>query len=283
MNSNSLSKTPFEVRPRHMNFPYEEINDRDFFDKNCLKSAYIAAMSATFPAGEGEFIKSVRNFRDATDDATLKEQIKGFIGQEAHHSLQHKRFNEALRDKGYDVPRLEGVFEKDLAWSVKSRSNEERLGFTVCVEHMTAVMAYDLLTNKSRIKGMDPAIASLMLWHSVEELEHKSVAFDLYMEVIGNRKLLHRAMRFAIVILSYRFFKYTVKLLWWAKRRPSWRELKGFWRFTYGKGGLFQAMAPHMRDFFRDDFHPWDQDDTALIEQWKETSCPKRVKRSRSR
>lgn len=30
-----------------------------------------------------------------------------------------------------------------------------------------------------------------------------------------------------------------------------------------------RSMAPHMKDFFREDFHPWDQDDTALIDQWK--------------
>ena len=267
--TNSPSKTPMDVLPRHMEFPYAQMQTKDFFDNNCLKSAYMAAMSATFPAGEGEFIKSVRMFRDQVEDEDLKQQIKGFIGQEAHHSLQHKRFNEALRAKGYDAVRLEGVFEEDLEWSIKRRKDKERLGFTVCVEHMTAVLAYDFLTNPERMNGMDPSIKPLMLWHAVEELEHKSVAFDLYMQVVGNRTFLHRAMRIAMVLLSYRFMKYTVKLLWWAKRRPSWREMKGFWKFLYGKGGLMRAMAPQMKDFFRDDFHPWDQDDTALIEKWK--------------
>ena len=269
--TNSLSKTPLNVQPRHMEFPYEQMQTKDFFDNNCLKSAYIAAMSATFPAGEGEFIKSVRYFRDQTQDEDLKQQIKGFIGQEAHHSLQHKQFNKALREKGYDAVRVEEVFEKDLAWSIKSRSEKQRLAFTVCVEHMTAVLAYDFLTKPERMAGMDPSIKPLLLWHSVEELEHKSVAFDLYMEVIGDRKLLHRAMRIAMVLLSYRFMKYTAKLLWWAKRRPRWKEIKGFWKFLYGKGSLMRSMAPHMKDFFREDFHPWDQDDTALIDQWKAT------------
>ena len=266
---NASSKTPIDVLPRHMEFPYAQMQTKDFFDNNCLKSAYMAAMSATFPAGEGEFIESVRMFRDQVQDKELKQQIKGCIGQEAHHSLQHKRFNEALRDKGYDAVRLEEVFEKDLEWSIKGRKDKERLGFTVCVEHMTAVLAYDFLTKPERMDGMDPSIKPLMLWHAVEELEHKSVAFDLYMQVVGNRKFLHRAMRIAMVLLSYRFMKYTVRLLWWAKRRPSWREIKGFWKFLYGKGGLMRSMAPQMKDFFRDDFHPWDQDDTALIEKWK--------------
>ena len=166
--TNSLSKTPLNVQPRHMEFPYAQMQTKDFFDNNCLKSAYIAAMSATFPAGEGEFIKSVRYFRDQTQDEDLKQQIKGFIGQEAHHSLQHKQFNKALREKGYDAVRVEEVFERDLAWSIKSRSEKQRLAFTVCVEHMTAVLAYDFLTKPERMAGMDPSIKPLLLWHSVE-------------------------------------------------------------------------------------------------------------------
>lgn len=252
-----------------MNFPYQEMAKRDFFDDNCLKSAYIAALSATFPAGEGEFIKSVRMFQDKTKDPELKQQIRGFIGQEAHHSLQHKQFNEALRDKGYDVPRLEKVFEKDLEWSIKGRSSKERLAFTVVVEHMTAILAYDFLTKPERLEGMDEAIRPLMLWHAVEELEHKSVAFDLYMEVIGDRELLFRSMKIARVLLPYRFMKYTVKLLFWHKKRPSWREIKGFWKFAYGKGGLLRSLAKPLNDFFRNDFHPWDHDDSYLIEEWK--------------
>lgn len=251
-----------------MDFPYGEMSNRDFFDNNALKSAYIAALSATFPAGEGEFIDAVRMFRDKTDDEELKQQVKGFIGQEAHHSLQHKRFNLALKEKGFDAPRLEGVFEKDLAWSIKNRSDEQRLAFTVCVEHMTAMLAHDFLTRPERLQSMDPAIAHLMRWHAVEEIEHKSVAFDLYMDVVGNRKMLHRSMKIAAVLLSYRFAKYTVKLLWWAKRRPSWQELKGYWAFMYGNGGLMRSISASYKDFFRQDFHPWDHDDRYLIDEW---------------
>lgn len=268
----SASKTPLSVKARHMEFPYERMESKDFFDNNCLKSAYLAAMSATFPEGEAEFIKSVRNFRDQTNDPELKAQIKGFIGQEAHHSLQHKRFNQALKQKGYDVPRLEGVFEKDLLWSIKGRTDKQRLAFTVCVEHMTAVFAYDFLEHKERWAGLDKNIAELMHWHAVEELEHKSVAFDLYMEVFGDRALLTRAMRLALFLLSYRFMKYQLRLLWWAKRMPRWSEIKGFWKFMYGKGSLTRASIPHIKDFFRDDFHPWDQDDSHFIQQWKDSA-----------
>ena len=270
-NTTASNKTPLDVRPRHMEFPYADMSTRDFFDNNCLKSAYIAAMSATFPDGEAEFIKSVRPFRNETKDPNLKEQIKGFIGQEAHHSLQHKRFNEQLRDKGYDVPRLEKVFLKDLEWSIKRRSDKQRLAFTVCVEHLTAVFACDYLNHREHWSGMEESIDQLMHWHAVEEIEHKSVAFDLYMEIFGDRRLLKKSMRIALILLPYRFMKYQARLLWWAKRMPRWSEVKGFWKFMYGKHGMTRRMAPHLKDFFRDDFHPWDQDDSHFVDEWKES------------
>ena len=45
---NAASQTPFIIKPRRMNFPFTKVQQRYFFDNNLLKSAYIAALSATF-------------------------------------------------------------------------------------------------------------------------------------------------------------------------------------------------------------------------------------------
>jgi predicted metal-dependent hydrolase len=263
-------RAPVEIKPRRMDFPFDEVTSRYFFDNNVLKSAYVSALSATFPGGEGEFIDSVRLFKDQVEDPDLKLQIKGFIGQEGHHSHQHKQFNIALKSLGFDAVRLEKVFEKDMARSLKGRTEAQRLAFTVCFEHQTAILAEEFLENPKVLSGMDKTIADLMRWHAIEEIEHKGVAFDLYMTTVGDRALLKRAQRIATLIFSARVSKYMVLLLWWSRTMPKWREVTGYLKFMFGKGGLMRNLRKPYRDFFRDDFHPWDKQNQALVDAWKE-------------
>lgn len=269
MQSTSQS-TPFVIKPRRMSFPFGQVKQRNFFDNNLVKSAYIAALSATFPAGEGEFITSVRFFRDKVEDPELQEQIRGFIGQEGHHSLQHKHFNEALKALGFDAVRLEKVFEKDLASDIKTASHEERLAFTVCFEHQTAILAHELLSNPDTLRGMDETIHQLLLWHAVEEIEHKSVAFDVYMACVGDRELLRATQKKATAMFSRRIIKYMFLLMWWAGTIPGWRDLRGYYQFMLGKGGLLRNLHQPYKDFFRKDFQPWDLQNQALVDRWKQ-------------
>jgi len=268
-NRPAVNYAPIDVKPRRMNFPFTEVSSRYFYDNNLLKSAYMASLSATFPAGEGEFIDSVRLFRDKIDDPELKQQIKGFIGQEGHHSYQHKQFNMALKDLGFDAVRLEKVFEKDLKRILKGKNDKTRLAFTVCFEHQTAILADEFLTNPKVLEGMDDTIADLMRWHAIEEIEHKGVAFDVYMSAVGDRELLRRAQRIATIMFSARVAKYMVLLMWWSRTMPRWGDVKGYLKYMFGKGGLMRNLRKPYKDFFRKDFHPWDNQNQALVDMWK--------------
>jgi len=67
-----------------------------------------------FPDGEQQFINAVRLYRDRIDDPKLKVEIRGFIGQEALHSREHKDYNEALKARGYDIDGLDRRFRKHM-------------------------------------------------------------------------------------------------------------------------------------------------------------------------
>jgi len=54
-----------------------------------------------------------------------------------------------------------------------------------------------------------------------EEIEHKGLAFGLYMKAVGDRKLLRRAQRIATVLFSARVAKYMTLLMWWFRIRPQ--------------------------------------------------------------
>ncbi len=260
---------PVVVKPRQMKFPFEKTQRRFFFDDNPLKSAYIAALSATFPPGEGEFIDSVRLYRDKVEDPELKKQIRGFIGQEGHHSHQHKQMNRQLNDLGFDAMRLERHLARDIEKFKKDRPDRTRLAMTVGMEHITAIMADHALNNPETFDGLDEPIRELLLWHAVEEIEHKAVAFDVFMSCEGDRALLHKCMKVATTMFVIRISCYMVGLLWWSRSFPRWRAIKGFAKYLFGKKGVVRLIRRPYKEYFRDDFHPWDHQNQALVEMWK--------------
>ncbi len=271
--STSITHTPADVaiKPRKMQFPFGEIKDRFFFAGNSLLSVFFGALSSTFPPGEAEFIASVRNYRDRVTDPVLKEQIRGFIGQEGHHSHQHKQINEVLRNLGIDAVRLEKHLERDLQkfTSRKFATPKLRLAMTVGMEHMTAIMAEFVLKNPEVLEPLEDSVKDLLYWHAVEEIEHKAVAFDVYMQLEGDRQYLRRVLKFEFWMFTVRIACYMMALLWWSRKMPSWSDIKGFWKFMYGEKGMVTNIRQSYRDYFREDFHPWDHDNRDLIEKWQ--------------
>ena len=261
-----------DIKPRRMSFPFETVKNRFFYKGNSVISVFGAALSSTFPPGESEFIASVRLYRDKVKDEKLLEQIRGFIGQEGHHSHQHKRANEALRELGLDAVRLEKHLEKDIKKYIsrKHATPKFRLAMTVGMEHITAIMAEFVLNNPDVLEPMEDSVKELLYWHAVEEIEHKAVAFDVFMSIENDQKYLRRVFRLVTALFSIRIFFYMLALLWWSRTMPSWKEIKGFYRFLWGKRGVITNIRQPYRDYFKEGFHPWDHDNQQLVDKWKQ-------------
>jgi predicted metal-dependent hydrolase len=262
-----------EIKPRHMSFPFTEVKEKFFFGGNSLLTVFAGALSSTFPPGEAEFIESVRNYRDQVKDETLKKQIKGFIGQEGHHSHQHKQANIALTELGIDAVRLEKDLEKDLKKYMKRKhaTPKFRLAMTVGMEHLTAIMAEHVLTVPESLGPLNETVKELLYWHAVEEIEHKAVAFDVFMLCENDQKYLRRVLRLVTVLFSLRIAGYMIALLFWARKMPSWKDVKGFSAFMFGrKYGLIPSIRSNYKDYFKEGFHPWDHANQELVDMWKE-------------
>lgn len=264
--------TGVTIKPRRMSFPFGDMKTPVFFKENSLVSAFAAALSSTFPPGEAEFIASVRLYRNQIKDPRLLEQIRGFIGQEGHHSHQHKRANETLKELGLDAVRLEKHLERTIRKFHKREkiaTPKLRLAMTVCMEHITAIMAEFVLNNPDIMSSFDESVQELLYWHAVEEIEHKAVAFDVYMATENDQKYLRQVQRFITASFSLRILAYMIALLWWSRTMPSWREIKEFYQFLWGKKGVITGIRQPYKDYFKEGFHPWDHDNRDLIEKWK--------------
>lgn len=95
----TISSTPEDVSvsPRHIRFHVSEDPKKLWHGNDAFRTAFFNALSLQFPEGEQQFISSVRLYSDRIDDPRLAGEIRGFIGQEAMHSREHKGYNEALK------------------------------------------------------------------------------------------------------------------------------------------------------------------------------------------
>ena len=267
------SKSPESLNfaPRRPDFELAEALAGDWHGGSAFRTAYFNAMSLLFPLGEKFFIDSVRHYRDEVDDSRLLAEITSFQGQEAIHRQQHQKYNELIcEQRGYDLVRFEKPLRDRMAWAHRELSARRRLAGTVASEHLTAIMANDMLTHKDALDGADPKVAALWLWHGIEETEHKAVAFDVYVAVggtVGER-------RQALVMNSYFFFKDTLRNLCIMLKHDgklwSLREWLDGFKYLFIKPGILRRVFFSYVSFYRKDFHPWQHDNRALISEWEQ-------------
>jgi predicted metal-dependent hydrolase len=257
-------------RPRNRRFELQEALARDWHGGSAFRTAWFNAMSMLFPLGEKFFIDSVRAYSDRIDDEELRAEVRAFQGQESVHRREHQRYNEALCEaRGYDLEEFEGPVRRRIAWA-KGHFNERRLlAGTVANEHLTAIMAHDLLSHDDALTGADAEIAELWRWHAVEETEHKAVAFDVHQLVGGTVK----ERRHALVMSSFFFLKDTFRNARIMLKRDGqlwrWRTWWDGFQFLFGRPGTLRRIVPAWFSFLRRDFHPWQHDNSELVERYE--------------
>ena len=264
------TKTPqaLQIQPRRLDLSLPDPLPRHWHSGDPFKTHFFNAMSVLFPDGERYFIDSVRLFRAQIHDADLQQQIRGFIGQEGHHSREHLGYSQRLRDLGYDIDALESRVKKRIRFVQRNFSAERQLAGTVAMEHFTAIMADLLLREPQWVDGAIEPMQTLWRWHAVEETEHKAVAFDVYMQVCGDRRMLKRAMRQS----TFFFLKDVTQGMWHMLRTDGklsdlpmiWRGMRWLW----GRNGFFRKLIGVYRDYYQDDFHPWQHDNRDLLDQY---------------
>lgn len=239
-------------------------------DGDLMASHLLAALSALFPDGEDFFVRSVRHYRDEITDPALRQQVAGFIGQEAMHGREHRVFNERLAQLGYPTKFVEAFVRAGLELRTRLAPAEHNLAATAALEHFTATLAEFLLTNdQARADIGNAAVRDLFVWHALEESEHKAVAFDVF-NAIGGREWV-RVLNMNLLTFGF-FTQLVVQMITSllgdeATYRPG--NLRASWRRFRQSPLLSKALWAQLRDYNRKGFHPNDRDTTALVERWR--------------
>lgn len=220
------------------------------------------ALQSTFPEGERYFISSVRAFRDQIKDEKLMHEVKEFTVQEAQHGIAHTKYNNLLAKQGMPMERLLAEHKDKTKEDERRWSPEYNLAITAAAEHFTALLADTYFTNKETTAGMHPKMRALFAWHAIEEMEHRSVAFNVMKDVakVGYWKRA-TAMVHATKIISHFMFHFADQMLE-ADGFSKWQRRKMFIKnipWLYGpRNGLLSSFTPNLLRYFKPSFHPED-------------------------
>ena len=239
-------------------------------DGDLVMSHVVAVLSAMFPEGEDFFVRSVRRYADRVTDPELKEQVAGFIGQEVTHGREHRELNQRLQDMGYPTRRVDRMVKRSLAFQFRHLPPMIPLAITAALEHYTATLAETLLTDE-RAQALlgETEVRSMLLWHALEESEHKAVAFDVLRTAGGSERMRIWVMRVVSVTFLLGVVGHTLASL--AGDRAAYhpvRLARSFAALRYSPF-LSRKVVRRLRDYNRVGFHPDDNDNSELLERWR--------------
>ena len=264
-----------KVRRMRFQFGEPEPLHRHFVEGDIVFSHLVAVLSSSFPPGEESFIRSVRRFSDQITDPVLKKRVAGFIGQESVHGQEHRKLNTQLADMGYPLVRFllfapTSVRQKVVLRIEKLIPAKVHLAMTAAAEHYTAVLGARVLSNDEiqSIPG-DPEVWRLLNWHAMEELEHKSVAFDVYRSVGGSERTRIAVMWFMYfltipVVTAAVALSILLDPTVWPRPITALRQTYGVFR-----GPLLRGFLGEIAEYLRPGFHPDDVPTEELLARWQ--------------
>ena len=262
MSHNTITVRQTQFKPEKIKAHYTE---------STLMSHFLTALSMSFPQGERFFVETVRNVRDQIHDEQLQKDISGFIGQEAHHARAHEQFNQLVQSSEYHLKKFEKAYEQEMI-RLRTLSQRRQLAATVALEHFTAMMAgYMLQYPNVMFKGLSENMKNLWLWHAVEEIEHKHVAFDVYQQVFANLAQRRRSMRTITVGFITSTIVMTSHLAWQDRKNTLYSpaQLLKNAQTLLGLTEMTWRLLPDYLAFYKASFHPSEIDQQDLLTKAK--------------
>lgn len=253
---------------RDLDFFEQGIENKYWFDNDPVKTRLFDALQIVFPVGEKYFIRCVRLYQDQITDQKLKAEVKSFIGQEAEHGKQHRKYNDMLRAQGMPIDDLEAAFEKRINYVFDNRPPEVNIANTAAIEHLTAMMAKIMFNRKATMANIDPEIRAIWAWHSIEEMEHRAVCYDVMKDIAKvDEKTRVRAMKLASKIVPIFTFKRAFYLLRadGFSRLQTLKMLRQGYKWLTGENGLFSEIKEDFNAWYNEGFHP---DDIPVIHNY---------------
>lgn len=257
---------PTRIRPRtHLKFHFDASFPRHWHHNGPGSTHLWNGLNMLFPQGERFFVRSVNHYLDRLGDAPeLRAQVKAFFTQEGKHAREHQAYIELLESQGYNLSGYMAAYKR-VVWGFIDPYFPPalRLAMTAALEHYTAVMSEHTLTLGVFADG-HPAMQQLIEWHAAEEIEHKSVAFDVLRKVAPGYGLRMAGLLMGTVSLFGLWLAATVTLL---RQEPGlgWLGVLRELRRGHRKDPVLRRVLWRgLKQYLRPSFHPLENDNLHL-------------------
>jgi len=185
-----------DITVRKVKFDFPDELDDVLPGDDPVAESYLVGFSLTMPYLEPYLIRTYRTVVDDITDADLAADVRDFIGQEAQHFQNHRRINEIIKrqlgnDVAAEVQAVEDRLDADYRRFNAEKSQRFNLVYAEGFEAMTCAMAMTMFDDAAAGEGLGASgrfgeWQKLWAWHAAEEIEHRTVAFNVYEHLVGS-------------------------------------------------------------------------------------------------
>ncbi len=284
-----MNQPRHEIVPRKVAFDLSN-SPLHWLPGDSFSSHIINGVHLLLPAGELWFCRVYNKALPYVTDENLRKDVRAFIEQEAIHAQAHRHGEKWLKEQhNMDVSeyreRVDWLFRHllgdqplgyKLPKSLEMRWLILRVGLIAGIEHFTGMFG-DWCMNSDGWDEGDPVVADLFRWHLAEEVEHRTVAFDLF-DHLCKTKLGFYISRQAIMAIVFPLFIYMIMEGYRSlasqdvKDKKSRRLSKAFFPFLLWELQKMGRKTDHVPTFtyllrrtafwLKPNFHPITEGDT---------------------
>lgn len=264
-----MKKYADEIEPRHLHFQFLPTHGKYWHGGSAVKTYHFNALAHFLPSLEKLLVLSLKKTLPLIKAPTLKKQVASLIAQEAIHGREFTLYNKILIEQHFTVKMSQLSLFRIMAALFNKFSNSFHCALSAAGEHFTAIAADLFLRDPHWFEGVDPDISAIWRWHCIEEIEHKSVAFDVFKALNGNYFIRIAAMILMTGFFTSLYFKPIWQMMKQDQKHLNCHFYREAFRYYWGKGGLCRALLKPYFDYFRPGFHPTKHQNDHLIEGWK--------------
>jgi len=179
-----------DITVRKIRFSFDEPFDFDVPDEQLGEMLPPLALSMTMPYLEPYLIRTMKVALKQIADPVLAEDARRFSQQEGHHYRNHALLNDQIRahfdTATADALRaIESNLEADYQRFTRTKSLRFNAAYAEGFEALTCAGALAAAEHGAFDDGKLPG-GEIWAWHMAEEIEHRTVAFEVYKHLVGS-------------------------------------------------------------------------------------------------